>query len=185
MKKLDINADGEITEDELARALQTVDAEITSESVATALKKISAGAEGYSNMRDYIKDLVRKFDQNSDGLLSINELSDGLSKIHIYLNQREVQALMDKIDLDRDGYISADELLTALNSNVSGGFSSIQLKNSVDWVIKKLVADGKSFPSMREYAKHLVRKFDKDSDGIITFQELCEGLAKLSIFISS
>jgi Ca2+-binding EF-hand superfamily protein len=103
MKKLDINADGEITEDELARALQTVDAEITSESVATALKKISAGAEGYSNMRDYIKDLVRKFDQNSDGLLSINELSDGLSKIHIYLNQREVQALMDKIDLDRDG----------------------------------------------------------------------------------
>lgn len=124
MRKLDIDADGEITEVELARALQTVDAEITNESVSTALKKIAAGADGYSNMRDYIKDLVRKFDHNSDGLLSIHELSDGLSKIHIYLNQREVQALMDKIDLDRDGEISAEELLTAINSTGSGGFSS-------------------------------------------------------------
>jgi Ca2+-binding EF-hand superfamily protein len=90
MKKLDVDADGEITEAELARALQTVDAEIINESVTTALKKISAGSEGYPNMRDYVRDLVRKFDHNSDGLISINELSEGLSKIHIYLNQREV-----------------------------------------------------------------------------------------------
>jgi Ca2+-binding EF-hand superfamily protein len=78
--------------------LQTVDAEIINEAVNTALKKIAAGSEGYSNLREYVKDLVRKFDHNSDGLISINELSEGLSKIHIYLNQREVQALMDKID---------------------------------------------------------------------------------------
>ena len=63
-----------------------MDAEIINESVQTALKKIQAGAEGYSNVRDYIQDLVRKFDRNGDGLLTFNELSDGLSKIHIYLN---------------------------------------------------------------------------------------------------
>jgi Ca2+-binding EF-hand superfamily protein len=38
---------------------------------------------------------------------------------------------------------------------------------------------------MKDYAKHLVRKFDKDSDGIISFQELCDGLARMSIFISN
>jgi len=32
-----------------------------------------------------------------------------------------------------------------------------------------LISDGTSFPSMKEYARHLIRKFDKDSDGIITF----------------
>ena len=90
MKKLDVDADGEITEVELSNALSSVDSEIVNEAVNTALKKISAGSEGYSNMRDYVKDLVRKFDHNSDGLLSIHELSEGLSKIHIYLNQREV-----------------------------------------------------------------------------------------------
>ena len=98
MKKLDVDADGEISEIELSRALQSVDAEMTNESVNTALKKIAAGSEGSSSLREYVKDLVKKFDHNSDGLVSINELSEGLSKIHIYLNQREVQALMDKID---------------------------------------------------------------------------------------
>jgi Ca2+-binding EF-hand superfamily protein len=98
MKKLDVDADGEISEIELSRALQSVDAEMTNEAVNTALKKIAAGSEGSSSLREYVKDLVKKFDHNSDGLVSINELSEGLSKIHIYLNQREVQALMDKID---------------------------------------------------------------------------------------
>ena len=41
---------------------------------------------------------MRKFDRNGDGLISVDELSEGLSKLHIYLNQREVKALMDKID---------------------------------------------------------------------------------------
>jgi len=90
MKKLDIDADGEITEVELANALHSVDTEMINEAVETALKKIASGATGSSNLRDYVKDLVRKFDHNGDGLLTFEELSDGLAKIHIYLNQREI-----------------------------------------------------------------------------------------------
>ena len=75
---------------------------------------------------------------------------------------------MQKIDLDRDGEISGEELLTAINS-VGSNFSANQLKNSVDWVIKRLVGESNSFPSIKEYSRHLIRKFDRDNDGIITF----------------
>ncbi len=71
MRKLDVDADGEITEIELSRALHTVDQQITQEAVETCLKKIAAGAEGNGNLRDYVREIVRRFDDNSDGLLTI------------------------------------------------------------------------------------------------------------------
>lgn len=66
-------------------------------------------------MADYVKDLVRKFDRNSDGFLSMQELTDGLAKIGIFLTQKEIQALMNKLDLNRDGEVSADEILSVLS----------------------------------------------------------------------
>jgi Ca2+-binding EF-hand superfamily protein len=57
-------------------------------------------------MRDYAKKLIRKFDKNSDGLISIAELTQGLKTMNIYLTQEERDALMQKLDLDRNGEIS-------------------------------------------------------------------------------
>lgn len=61
-----------------------------------------------------MRDLVRKFDRNSDGLLSMQELMTGLNKIGIVLTNNEVQSLMQKLDLNRDGEVSGDELLHVL-----------------------------------------------------------------------
>jgi Ca2+-binding EF-hand superfamily protein len=38
---------------------------------------------------------------------------------------------------------------------------------------------------MKEYARHLIRLFDNNSDGIINFQELCQGLSRLNIVITN
>ena len=57
-------------------------------------------------MRDYANKLIRKFDKNSDGLISIAELAQGLKTMNIYLTQEERNALMQKLDLDRNGEIS-------------------------------------------------------------------------------
>jgi Ca2+-binding EF-hand superfamily protein len=119
MERLDIDRDGKITEHELARVLSgTASQEIVEE----AIRKIASGAKGFSSLSEYVKDLVRRFDRNSDGLLSIHELTDGLSKIGIYLTSKETQALMTKFDLNRDGEISADEILKVLTS-VGSGFA--------------------------------------------------------------
>jgi Ca2+-binding EF-hand superfamily protein len=86
---------------------------------------------------------------------------------------------MRKLDLNRDGEVSADEILTALGGNSGQGSSSI------DKVIQKLADGSKSFSSMKDYCKHLIRKFDRDNDGIITFNELCDGLQKINLSVSA
>jgi Ca2+-binding EF-hand superfamily protein len=89
MKKLDVDRDGEITDVELTRALKTVEAEIIHDAVETAIKKIASGAEDFSSMREYVKVLFKKFDLNNDGLITFQELSDGLKRIQIYISSRE------------------------------------------------------------------------------------------------
>jgi hypothetical protein len=73
MQRLDLDRDGKITELELYRVLLGADSNHNSESIAVtqAIKKIAAGAAAYASMAEYVKDLVRKFDRNSDGYLSI------------------------------------------------------------------------------------------------------------------
>jgi Ca2+-binding EF-hand superfamily protein len=90
---------------------------------------------------------------------------------------------MNKLDLNRDGEVSAEEILSVLSPN--GGAGSIaSLNTSVDRLVERLAAGGKGFPSMKDYARSLIKKFDRDSDGIITFNELCEGLIKMNINVS-
>jgi Ca2+-binding EF-hand superfamily protein len=89
MKKLDVDKDGEITDIELTRALKTVEDEMIHDAVETAIKKIASGADDHTSMREYVKVLFKKFDLNNDGLISLQELSDGLKRIQIYLSSRE------------------------------------------------------------------------------------------------
>jgi Ca2+-binding EF-hand superfamily protein len=82
MDLLDIDRDGKITENELYRVLS---GEAAPEIIDQTLRKIAGGSQGYNNMTDYSRDLVRKFDKNGDGLISIHELADGLAKLGIFL----------------------------------------------------------------------------------------------------
>lgn len=99
---------------------------------------------------------MRRFDENHDGLITVSELVEGLRKMGIFLSAREKQALMNKLDLNRDGEISQEELFKVLNSS-STTLSNKALTSSIDHVIKTLADGANSFPSMREYAKHLIR----------------------------
>ena len=73
-------------------------------------------------MKDYVKFLMKKFDGNSDGILTFDELISGLKSIHINLTLKEKVQLMKSLDLNRDGEITADELYKVL-SKVDTKFS--------------------------------------------------------------
>jgi hypothetical protein len=40
-------------------------------------------------MKDYVKFLMKKFDGNSDGILTFDELISGMKQIHINLSLKE------------------------------------------------------------------------------------------------
>jgi Ca2+-binding EF-hand superfamily protein len=75
MERLDIDRDGKITETEMFRVLLSADTSsdhASSQAADQTIKKIADGATKFGgSLSQYVKDLVRKFDKNSDGLLTI------------------------------------------------------------------------------------------------------------------
>jgi Ca2+-binding EF-hand superfamily protein len=93
MKKLDLDANGSLTAEELYSVLSRVDTTLTktqlNASVENALRKIASGAEDYSSMRDFVSSMFKNFDINYDGVISFEELIDGLRSLQINLTAQE------------------------------------------------------------------------------------------------
>jgi Ca2+-binding EF-hand superfamily protein len=70
-------------------------------------------------MKDYCKHLIRKFDRDNDGIITFNELCDGLQKINISVSAADKKALMERLDIDRDGKITENELYRVISGEVS------------------------------------------------------------------
>lgn len=182
MKKLDMNRDGEISDTELYKALSSVEQVVNREVVDSALRKIVSGSADYANLKEYTKSLIKRFDGNQDGFISITELAEGLRRMGISLNSREVAAMMDKLDLDKNGEVSQEELYKVLLGYEMLGQPRINAAQvSVDQALKKLASGAETFTSMREYVKFLIKQFDSNNDGIINFEELNSGLRSLGI----
>ncbi len=154
MKKLDTNQDGSITDVELFNALRTISLDhlksMAKEVADIALKKIASGAEDYPNLREYVRYLVKRFDGNSDGIISFDELTSGLKTMHVNLTLKEKLNLMKKLDLNRDGELTAEELYRVLQK-VDIKFTKGQVDASIDHVLRKIAAGADEFPSMKEY----------------------------------
>ena len=57
---------------------------------------------------------MKKFDSNFDGFISFEELTNGLRSIKINLTSQEKQALMKRLDFNRDGEIAQEEIFRAI-----------------------------------------------------------------------
>jgi Ca2+-binding EF-hand superfamily protein len=84
--------------------------------VNEALKKIARAGEDFSNMRDYARALINRFDRDFDGVITFQELCDGLDSFDIDLSVKDRMALMKKLDVDADGEITEVELARALQT---------------------------------------------------------------------
>ena len=111
-------------------------------------------------MKDYCKHLIRKFDRDNDGIITFNELCDGLQKLNIMVTIQDKKSLMERLDLDRDGKITENELFRVLSGTVA--------PELIEQTIRKIAAGAKSYNSLAEYVRDLVRRFDRDSDGFLS-----------------
>jgi len=57
---------------------------------------------------------MKKFDQDRDGSISIDELRKGLNSINVKISEKEKLALMKELDKDRDAGVAEHELYNAL-----------------------------------------------------------------------
>lgn len=78
------------------------------------MRKIASGADEFSSLREYVQVLVSIFDQNQDGYISFTELTEGLKQFKINLTAQEKQGIMRKLDFNKDGEISEEEIFRAL-----------------------------------------------------------------------
>ena len=62
-------------------------------------------------------------------------------------------------------------------------FSSIE-EPSVDEALKKLARSGDDYLNLREYARVLIKRWDTNYDGAISFQELCDGMKAMDIHLA-
>lgn len=65
--------------------------------------------------------MASKFDLDGDGLISFDELADGLKSINVKISDKEKLALMRELDGDRNGFISKQEIYNALSQEKFGG----------------------------------------------------------------
>ena len=61
---------------------------------------------------------------------------------------------------------------------------TINEPSGVEEALKKLARGADDYPSLKDYARALIKKWDTDLDGIISFAELCDGLKSLNITLT-
>jgi Ca2+-binding EF-hand superfamily protein len=150
-------------------------------------------------MKDYVSVLFKNFDINLDGLISFEELVDGLKTININLTAQEKRGLMKRFDYNRDGEISEEEIYRVLapyEQRSLGSFSPIKSMSlgssyktldvtqsfnplgsvNVNQIIERIKRGANKYPNIDSFVKSIMIRYDTDSDGQINQLELSRGL---------
>jgi Ca2+-binding EF-hand superfamily protein len=132
--------------------------------VDEALKKLAHGGDDYPGLKEYSRALIKKWDNDNDGIISFQELCDGLKALDINLQLKDRVQLMKRLDMNTDGEITDIELYKAFS-----GVETSLMKETVDQTLRKIVSGSDEYANMKEYSKALIKRFDGNHDGMISF----------------
>ncbi|XVF32051.1 hypothetical protein REPUB_Repub17cG0048500 [Reevesia pubescens] len=96
------------------------------------------------------------FDRNGDGKITKKELNDSLENLGIFIPDKELSQMIEKIDVNGDGYVDIDEF--------GGLYQMIMNERDED-----------------EDMKEAFNVFDQNGDGFITVEELRSVLSSLGL----
>ncbi|OMO65278.1 Calcium-binding EF-hand [Corchorus capsularis] len=131
-----------------------------------------------------LRRVFQMFDRNGDGKITKKELSDSLENLGIFIPDKELSQMIEKIDVNGDGYVDIDEFgalyQTIMNErdeeedmkeafNVfdqnGDGFITVEELRSV------LASLGLKQGRTIEDCKMMIKKVDVDGDGMVNFKE--------------
>ncbi|KAL6339417.1 hypothetical protein AAG906_032950 [Vitis piasezkii] len=100
--------------------------------------------------------VFQMFDRNGDGRITKKELSDSLRNLGIYIPDKDLVQMIEKIDVNRDGYVDMEE------------FGALY---------QTIMDERDEEEDMRE----AFNVFDQNGDGFITVEELRSVLSSLGL----
>ncbi|GMJ16050.1 hypothetical protein like AT1G32250 [Hibiscus trionum] len=104
-----------------------------------------------------LREIFRSFDHNNDGSLTQLELDSLLRSLGLKPSSDQVEALIQKADMNNNGLIEFSEFVSLV---------------APELLLEKL-------PYNEEQLKQLFKMFDRDGNGYITAAELAHSMAKL------
>jgi calcium-dependent protein kinase len=139
--------------------------------------------------QEYI-DMFKLIDENSDGVLTLEEIKNGIEhcKLKVNLNEESIVKLFNDMDIDKNGLVNYTEFLSALmdyeknikKEHLIECFKNYDTDNSgkIDFMEFCTILRPQNENEKKEL-KDLYNRFDIDGDGEIDIGEFIEGFKKL------
>ncbi|XP_055831128.1 calmodulin-like protein 3 [Solanum dulcamara] len=128
--------------------------------------------------------IFQMFDRNGDGTITKKELNDSLQSLGIHIEEQELVHMIEKIDVNGDGYIDVDEFGTLYKSIMDEKDEEEDMREAfnvfdqngdgyitVDELRSVLGSLGLKQGKTLEDCKRMIMKVDVDGDGMVDFKE--------------
>ncbi|KAF8014126.1 hypothetical protein BT93_H0079 [Corymbia citriodora subsp. variegata] len=131
-----------------------------------------------------LKRVFEMFDRNGDGRITKKELSDSLDNLRIYIPDKELAEMIEKIDVNGDGCVDIDEFGVLYRSIMDERDEEEDMREAfnvfdqngdgfitVDELRSVLASLGLKQGRTLEDCKRMIMKVDVDGDGMVNFKE--------------
>lgn len=211
-QKFDVDRSGGLSVDELKEALEHLGISTTREFAAQVLHQYDQYPDQVIDIKEFstcvreIK-LMLAFDSNGDGVIDADELLPLLGELGVTVDKEQVQQIMNRFDVDRNGSIDLVELSSLVrtvqafrryDTDGSGTIEVEELRDALrklniragaleaDVLFRRYDVDGNGSLELHEFAVlvcdlQLYASFDTDCDGSIDSEELMGAFAKLGM----
>lgn len=138
-----------------------------------------------------LRNIFYSFDENGDGKLTKEELINGMKEVMTKGEAlQNVEAIMSRIDIDKNGYIEYEEFLNAaLNrerllsrDNIKLAFDLFDTDGSgfiSKDELKTILGKGRNIDLNDDIWSMLINEIDDNTDGVISFDEFYEMMNKM------
>ncbi|KAI7982261.1 Calmodulin-like protein 3 [Camellia lanceoleosa] len=131
-----------------------------------------------------LRRVFQMFDQNGDGKITKKELSNSLENLGIFIGDKELVQMIEKIDVNGDGYVDIDEFGALYQTIIEERDEEEDMREAfnvfdqngdgfitVDELRSVLQSLGLKQGRTLEDCKMMIKKVDVDGDGMVNYKE--------------